>query len=274
MGIYDYMNHFWFKNENDPCSLSETSLYLYLLYEANRQHWVMPFKVSTQMLVARLNTSKQNVMKAREGLRKRGLIDFSRGEGKGKPAFYTLLLSETQSQSLTPTMTQMLPETLTSKLSQPLPLFNIKEENNEEEVKEDNSPSPNSNIVLTLSELKGKLMDDCSWQQDLSLQLAKNGINLNAEALSKELSDFFDMLEHKGCKGKEEADCRQYAFNWINYNHKNKNHGKESKCFGKAGSAEISANRPEVPVLQPFCPMWYLSIVVRKRQRRLYICWP
>ena len=47
MGIYDYMNHFWFENENDPCSLSETSLYFYLLYEANRQHWVMPFKVST-----------------------------------------------------------------------------------------------------------------------------------------------------------------------------------------------------------------------------------
>ena len=245
ISIYDYMNHFWFENENDPCSLSETSLYFYLLYEANRQHWVMPFKVSTQMLVARLNTSKQNVMKAREGLRKRGLIGLSKGEGKGKPALYTLLLLETQSQSLSPTMTQMLPETLTSKLSQPLPLSNIKEENNKEEVKEDNSPSPNSNIVLTLSELKGKLMDDCSWQQDLSLQLVKNGINLNAEALSKELSDFFDMLEHKGCKGKEEADCRQYAFNWINYNHKNKNHGKESKCFGKAGSAEISANRPE-----------------------------
>ena len=245
MGIYDYMNYFWFENENDPCSLSETSLYFYLLYEANRQHWVMPFKVSTQMLVARLNTSKQNVMKAREGLRKRGLIGLSKGEGKGKPALYTLLLLETQSQSLSPTMTQMLPETLTSKLSQPLPLSNIKEENNKEEVKEDNSPSPNSNIVLTLSELKGKLMDDCSWQQNLSLQLVKNGINLNAEALSKELSDFFDMLEHKGCMGKEEADCRQYAFNWINYNHKNKNHGKESKCFGKAGSAEISANRPE-----------------------------
>ena len=169
MGIYDYMNHFWFENENDPFSLSETSLYFYLLYEANRQHWVMPFKVSTQMLVARLNTSKQNVMKAREGLRKRGLIDLSRGEGKGKPAFYTLLLSEKQSQSLTPTMTQMLPETLTSELPQSLPHSNIKEENNKEEVKEDNSPTPNSNIVLTLSELKGKLMDDCSWQQDLSL---------------------------------------------------------------------------------------------------------
>ena len=51
MGIYDYMNHFWFENENDPCSLSESALYFYLLYEVNRQHWATPFKVSTQMLV-------------------------------------------------------------------------------------------------------------------------------------------------------------------------------------------------------------------------------
>ena len=246
MGIYDYMNHFWFENENDPCSLSETSLYFYLLYEANRQHWVMPFKVSTQMLVARLNTSKQNVMKAREGLRKRGLIDLSKGEGKGKPALYTLLLSEAQLQTLSPTMTQTLSETVPPKLSQSLPLSNIKEENNKEEVREEKLfPSSNSKNVLTLPELRVKLLNDSSWHQDLSSQLVKKGINLNAEVLRKELSDFFDMLEQKGCKGKEEVDCRQYAFYWINYNHKNKNNGKESKFYGKAGSAEISANRPE-----------------------------
>lgn len=246
MGIYDYMNHFWFENENDPCSLSETSLYFYLLYEANRQHWVMPFKVSTQMLVARLNTSKQNVMKAREGLKKRGLIDLSKGEGRGKPALYTLHFSEVQSQSLSLMTTQQLPETLSSKLSQTLPLSNIKEDNNKKEVREEKkSPSPNSNNVLSLSELRVKLLNDSSWHHDLSSQLAQNGINFNPETVRKELSGFFDMLEQKGCKGKEESDCRQYAFNWINYNHKNKNHGKESKCYGKAGSAEISANRPE-----------------------------
>ena len=251
MGIYDYMNHFWFENENDPCSLSESVLYFYLLYEANRQHWVTPFKVSTLMLVARLNTSKQNVMKAREGLRKRGLIDFSKGEGKGKPALYTLCFAKTgegvsQTLPLSQTMTPELTDSLPPKLSQSLPHSNMKEENNKEEVRaEKQSPSSNSNNVLTPSELRAKLLNDSSWQQELSSQLAKNGIILNAEALSQELTDFFDMLEQKGYKGKEEADCRQYAFNWINYNHRNKNYGKESKCYGKAGSAEISANRPE-----------------------------
>ena len=93
MSIYDYLICFWQKNEYDQCSLSEIALYFCLLNEANRQHWVSPFKASTQMLIARLGTSKQNVMKARDSLMRRGLISYVKGDGKGKPALYTLLIS-------------------------------------------------------------------------------------------------------------------------------------------------------------------------------------
>ena len=245
MGIYDYMNHFWFENENDPCSLSEATLYFYLLYEANRQHWASPFKVSTQMLAARLNTSKQNVMKARDGLRKRGLIDFSRGEGKGKPALYTLCLSEEQSQSLSQLMTQQLTESLASELPQSLPHSNIKEENTTKEVGEEKqSPSSNSKVVLTLSELMEKLLNDNSWLLGLSERLAKNKIILNGEELKDKVRVFFSEQEHKGCKGKEEADCREYVFNWIKYKYKNY-YGNESKCNGQISTIKIEANRPE-----------------------------
>jgi DNA-binding MarR family transcriptional regulator len=245
MGIYDYMNHFWFENENDPCSLSEATLYFYLLYEANRQHWASPFKVSTQMLAARLNTSKQNVMKARDGLRKRGLIDFSKGEGKGKPALYTLCLSEEQSQSLSQLMTQQLTESLASELPQSLPHSNIKEENTTKEVGEEKqSPSSNSKVVLTLSELMEKLLNDNSWLLGLSERLAKNKIILNGEELKDKVREFFSEQEHKGCKGKEEADCREYVFNWIKYKYKNY-YGNESKCNGQISTIKIEANRPE-----------------------------
>ena len=80
-------------------------------------------------------------MKARDGLRKRGLIDFSRGEGKGKPALYTLCLSEEQSQSLSQLMTQQLTESLASELPQSLPHSNIKEENTTKEVGEEKTIS-------------------------------------------------------------------------------------------------------------------------------------
>jgi DNA-binding MarR family transcriptional regulator len=215
------------------------------LYEANRQHWASPFKVSTQMLAARLNTSKQNVMKARDGLRKRGLIDFSKGEGKGKPALYTLRLSEEQSQSLSQLMTQQLTESLASELPQSLPHSNIKEENTTKEVGEEKqSPSSNSKVVLTLSELMEKLLNDNSWLLGLSERLAKNKIILNGEELKDKVREFFSEQEHKGCKGKEEADCREYVFNWIKYKYKNY-YGNESKCNGQISTIKIEANRPE-----------------------------
>ena len=202
MGIYDYMNHFWFENENDPCSLSEGVLYFYLL-------------------------------------------DFSKGEGKGKPALYTLRLSEEQSQSLSQLMTQQLTESLASELPQSLPHSNIKEENTTKEVGEEKqSPSSNSKVVLTLSELMEKLLNDNSWLLGLSERLAKNKIILNGEELKDKVREFFSEQEHKGCKGKEEADCREYVFNWIKYKYKNY-YGNESKCNGQISTIKIEANRPE-----------------------------
>ena len=250
MSIFELMNYFWFRNENEPCSLSEMALYHYFLFEANRQHWVMPFKVSTQMIQARLNTSKQNVMKAREALMKRGFINYSKGEGKGKPALYTLHLDapenkETLSQQLSQPLTQKLPHELT----RPLPLSDIKDENTQNvEKKKDSIPSPSSSdkVVLTLSELREKLLSDEPWQLNLSERLAGIGINLSGDSLKGKIKEFFDEQKGKGVTEKEESDCREHVFNWIRY-HANKkiNYGQDSSSQSKGGRVEISANRPE-----------------------------
>lgn len=242
------MNHFWFKNENDPCSLSEASLFFYLLYEANRQHWVMPFKVSTQMLVARLNTSKQNIMKAREGLRKRGLIGFSKGEGKGKPAMYQLCVGKMESglfckdeesqpltQELPHSLTQALPEPLTQTLS----LSNIKEKEIYKE--DDNKPLPPvENNVLTLSMLQERMLNDEIWLAGLSRRLVAAGVTLNSDDIRERIRAFFREQQEKGITEKDEGDCRNYVFNWIKYHLKNKKYGQESRNENKVGRAEIS----------------------------------
>ena len=258
MSIFELMNYFWFRNENEPCSLSEMALYHYFLFEANRQHWVMPFKVSTQMIQTRLNTSKQNVMKAREALMKRGLINYSKGEGKGKPALYTLHLDapenkETLSQQLSQPLTQKLPHELTrplpTTLTSTLPLSDIKDENTQNvEKKKDSIPSPSSSdkVVLTLSELREKLLSDEPWQLNLSERLAGIGINLSGDSLKGKIKEFFDEQKGKGVTEKEESDCREHVFNWIRY-HANKkiNYGQDSSSQSKGGRVEISANRPE-----------------------------
>ncbi len=257
MSIFDHINNFWFRNESEPCSPSEMALFFYLLFEANRQHWVMPFKVSTQMIQARLNTSKQNVMKAREGLAKRGFITFSKGEGKGKPALYTLLLctpdEETeQLQPLTHKLSQELPQGLTQplpvELTHSLPHSNIKEED-KRCIEDTGIPaSPHSfcsKESLTLSELREKLLQDDPWLLILSERLSGVGIPVSADALKEKITEFFKEQQARGVTEKKESDCREHVFNWIKYHCKNKNYGQETRRDGKTGRIEISANRPE-----------------------------
>ncbi len=255
MSIYDYLIYFWLKNEYDQCSLSEIALYFCLLHEANRQHWVSPFKASTQMLMARLGTSKQNIMKARESLKQRGLICFVKGDGKGKPALYTLLLNSAEcnqqpkemthplTQKITPVMTQRV----TGTLPPTLPLSNNKKEDSiyTERKEVSSTPSPSQKKELTLDELQEKILADTEWMNGLSKRLSAAGINLNDKDLKGRINEFFDYLRARKVTHKEEADCRNYVFNWIKYHKKNNNYEQESRSKNKVGRAEISANRPE-----------------------------
>ena len=248
MSIFDYLIYFWQKNEYDQCSLSEIALYFCLLHEANRQHWASPFKASTQMLMARLGTSKQNVMKARDALMRRGLISYVKGDGKGKPALYTLLLSPAgdggQSQEFTQPLTQMITPVMTQQVTQTLPLPNNKEEDSINAVRKE-TPSPSqSNKELTLDELQEKLLADTEWMNGLSKRLTAVGIHLSCDNLKGKINEFFDDLRARKVTKKEETDCRNHVFNWIRYRNKN-NYGQERKCESKVGRAQISDNRPE-----------------------------
>lgn len=256
MSIYDYLIYFWLKNEYDQCSLSEIALYFCLLHEANRQHWTSPFKASTQMLMARLGTSKPNIMKARESLMRRGLISYIKGDGKGKPALYTLLLSSAengaQSQELTLPLTQkitsMMTQQVTQTLPQVLPLLNKKEEDSINAVRKEtpSTPSPSqSNKELTLDELQAKLLADTEWMNGLSKRLSAVGIAFSNDNLRGKINEFFDDLRSRKVTHKEENDCRNHVFFWIKYHNKNNNYGQERKCESKAGPTQISDNRPE-----------------------------
>lgn len=257
MSIFDFLIYFWLKNEYDQCSLSEIALYFCLLHEANRQHWAMPFRVSTQMLVARLGTSKQNILKARDGLVKHELISFSKGDGKGRPALYTLVFnvsgeSSGQSLSLTHPLTQeltpKLTQTVTQELTSAFPLQNIKEEKSIHVENKENSVSPltfYSKDVLTLSELKEKLLNDVFWQEGLSVRLAGVGINLDSDAIREMIVDFLDELKGRNIIEKEDSDCREHFFNWIKCKFKKNKYYECSKKDNKSGRFEIKANSPE-----------------------------
>jgi hypothetical protein len=256
MSIYDFITNFWFRNEYDQCSLSEVALYFCLLHEANRQHWASPFRASTQILIARLGTSNQNIMKAHEGLMRRGLITYSKGEGKGKPALYTLNLNTSENvvqprpltQTLTQEMTSSLTQVVTEALTPALPHFKKKDKDTIHVEKKDTSithPSSQQKVLLTLDDLQTKLLDDAEWQAGLSKRLAAVGIPLSGEALRGKIIEFFDDQRGRNVTHKEETDCRSYVFNWIKYHTKTNNYGQKGRNDSKVGRAEISDNRPQ-----------------------------
>ena len=94
-GIYDYINRFWAEAERSPFNPTEVALYHYLLYEANRLRWEMPFACHTAILCVRLSTTKQNISKTRQHLIERGLIEFQAGTGIRTPGTLLVDLADT-----------------------------------------------------------------------------------------------------------------------------------------------------------------------------------
>ena len=96
MNISELLNRFWLENEYDPCSATEIALYFFLLNKANTRRWKMPFRCSTELIRMQLSTTRQNVLKAREGLHKKGFISFTTGTSKGNYAQYSIIDCTTQ----------------------------------------------------------------------------------------------------------------------------------------------------------------------------------
>lgn len=254
MSIYDYLNYFWSRNQDVPCSQCEVALYHYLLFEANRQHWIMPIKVVTKKILCNLKMGKSSVMRAREGLMDKGFIRFSIGKGKDSPTQYVLLSSlqkdnqgvlENGMLNRTHDMTQIGPPN-DSKCGtgSGTHLNNITIRSEEDNNIPFISSSSNKDI-LPVSELHLKLIGDETWLDALMAKLKGVGIDICLDSLRHAVDDFFEMLQSKGITEKNEDDCKNYIFNWIKYHNKKNNYGQDSRNKSKSGRINIADNRPE-----------------------------
>ena len=174
-GIYDYINRFWPEAERSPFNPTEVALYHYLLYEANRLRWNMPFACHTAILCVRLSTTKQNISKARQHLKERGLIDCQVGTGIHIPALYSLTIQP--------------PRQLTHELTVQLPHSNIKDKDKDII----NSQHAQEDGYKPLDEIEALLLADTAWQGKIIEVLAKreNWI-IDRDRLHGHIRDFFD----------------------------------------------------------------------------------
>jgi len=251
--IFDYINTFWALNSQKPCSTSEVALYFYLLNEINHNHWNMPVKCCTELIRIRLKTTKQNIIKARNGLKEHGLIKFTKGRGKDDFACYTLIYKLQKTSNPSKKLKQMNTSKLSDQLSEPLTEilshYNNKTINNKDDYGEKEQKTHET--IRSPIDLEKELLNDKIWQQNLKDLLSKDGIDLNDAELKERLNTFFLMLKTTHPKGKRESDCRQYVYHWLKHNLNRKNQHAKDYESNKRRAVEVPLAKPE-EYAQPF----------------------
>lgn len=212
VNIYGLINSFWRENEYEPFSTAEIALYFFLIDRANTRRWQMPFKCPTSIISTAIQVTRQTVVNARESLRERNIITYSKGTGKGSHPMYSLILTDGLTECLTEELTVTLQDSSTVGLSESLTPYNIEDRN----IKDKNNSSNKTGDmkILSLEELEALLVKDEPWLNEI-ISLLSPSCQIELPELKSYLCNFFRYLRCQGTKGREENDCRRYFVNWI-----------------------------------------------------------
>ena len=225
MNIYELLNRFWLENEYDPCSATEIALYFFLLNKANTRRWKMPFRCSTELIRMQLSTTRQNVLKAREGLHKKGFISFTTGTSKGNYAQYSIIDCTNQ-------FTVQTTDELTEPLPGRLPPHNIKDK----DIYKSNN--------ISMEKLESMLLEEREWHSSILTRLSTA---ITSDKLIDYLKIFFVYQKKKGVKSRTIEDVKIHFQNWLSKKLENdKGYGNnEQKQTDPRRGTEIQAASAE-----------------------------
>lgn len=241
VNIYGLINSFWRENEYEPFSTAEIALYFFLINRANMRRWQMPFKCPTSIISAAIQVTRQTVVNARESLKARKFITYTKGTGKGSHPLYSLVLTDGLTECLTDELTETLQDVSTVGLSESLTPYNIEDRN----IKDKNYSSNKTGDVkiLSLEELEVLLVNDELWLNEI-ITLLSPSCQIELPDLKLYLGNFFRYLRCQGTKGREEDDCRRYFVNWIKKQPINKNKTTLKPTIHATNQPSNDARRP------------------------------
>lgn len=97
MNYIALINSFWDSATTNPLSTGQVSLYFALLHVCNRSNWTEWFQAPNQVLSVLTGMSRSGILKARNELKQRGLIDFR--ERGTKATIYCVTMSNSKQVS-------------------------------------------------------------------------------------------------------------------------------------------------------------------------------
>ncbi len=230
LNMFSLISSFWRMAEVEKFSPSEIALYFFLLQKANQQKWQMPVRCSTESIRVYIESSKQNIVKARDGLKRRGLIDFLPGKGKGAYPVYVLVPQGNKPQHLE------MPKEMSIPLSVELSPY-------KKEDKESITINARESL-LNLEHMENQLLADKQWQENLISLISGTGeTHIDNAELANQIKQFFLYLKTSGIEKRDEKECRQHFVNWLSktftYKRKIKNvtNDKNKPIDGEAGAS-------------------------------------
>lgn len=85
MTYIELINQFWELNQSIPFESLDAQVYMYLIYQCNKQYWNNPFQLPQRTIELELALSRRQIDKAKNRLSQRGLIRCQKGRGSASP---------------------------------------------------------------------------------------------------------------------------------------------------------------------------------------------
>lgn len=91
MNYIDQIRLFWTKDIQYQFSDKEISFYFYLLHTCNTLRWISVFGIPNKIITTKFGWSRQTLSNIQNRLKDAGLIDYTKGLGRGNPYQYKLI---------------------------------------------------------------------------------------------------------------------------------------------------------------------------------------
>lgn len=224
------INRFWETNRNTQFTMAETTLYFYLLNEANRNYWQMPIACATAIICASTGMTKATLIRARNGLKKKGLIGFTEGVQHSRAPTYHIRTFETDGETADSTAHKTDAETTHATI--------IKDNNINKEIS-------NHHARMSIDDLEKILVEDVEWHNSIISQLNVHRKSESAHLIPY-IRKFFAYLRICKVTEKEESDCRSHFFNKMKKEYLKTNSNNFNKQnYESKRSIEVTVTSPQ-----------------------------
>ena len=249
MNYIALINSFWDSAMTNPLSTGQVSLYFALLHVCNRSNWTEWFQAPNQVLSVLTGMSRSGILKARNELKQRGLIDFR--ERGTKATIYCITMSNSKQVSEQDGVQNSVRNSMQDGVQNGSTLYKQKEKQNIEKSTSDEVPEKSdafSDQIATIRELYNSVCGSYPRLVKMS-ESRKKAIRARLRA-GYTVDDFrrlFEMAEASDfLKGRNRRNWSA-TFDWLiadanmakvldgNYNHPAKESGYHS-AGGQSGA--------------------------------------